>query len=194
MREAVPEGTPVPGEGARSSAAPQPREPPEPPPAALGSCSPHPSLHPCLSRTAGHSSSPIPQGVFFRSALLAPCYCSAALYDTMTYFIFFIFLPENSKALLQCGLQGGKANLRSAGRANQGPFQKFVAVCERLGKERRGQSRHSRVHSGKQGDDRKNKRSILYFEPEGQCLQYLYWKSEPTWLPESSDQWVQRQG
>jgi len=49
---------------------------------------------------------------------------------------FYFSLPEDGKAFLQCGSQGGKAKLRSAGGARQGPSQKSVAVCERLGKER----------------------------------------------------------
>lgn len=101
----------------------------------------------------------------------------------MTYFIFFfIFLPENSKALLQCGLQGGKAKLRSAGRANQGPFQKFVAVCERLGKERRGQPRHFRLHSWKQDDNRRIREGSCALSLKDNACNNFTKKSEPTEL------------
>lgn len=141
---------------------------------APGSCAsqgaPYQFCQPCLSRTAGHSSSPSRQ-VFF--LLRSPG--SMLALGCLTWHHDLLspprpLLPENSKALLQCGLQGGTAKLRSAGRASQGPFQKFVAVCERLGKERWGQPRLSKLHSWKWGSNRKTKRRVLCFESERRGL------------------------
>lgn len=166
-RKAVPEGAPVPGEGAWSSRAGAPsRE------RSLHLPRSPPALHPCfLSAQLRIHHLPSHKGFFsLRSPGSMLALGCLTWHHDLLYFIFFIFLPENSKALLQCGLQGGKAKLRSAGRANQGPFQKFGAVCERLGKERQGQSRHSRLHSYKQGDNRKKNRRVLCFESARQCL------------------------